>query len=200
MNTHHTLTLQKQSRAARSLPQPRCGGFTLVELLVTIALIGALLSIAVPSLASMGKSVKLSSASNLFVSGLFFARSEAIKRNIRVVLCKSADGENCAAIGGWEQGWIVFDDTNNNGQRDGAEAVLQREAPLAAGIRLVGNLNVARYVSFTPSGATKLPGGAFQAGTLTVCHHSADPGESRQIVLNAVGRPRVQKATIDFCD
>ena len=63
-------------------------------------------------------------------------------------------------------------------------------------MRLSGNQNVSRYVSFTPTGATRLIGGGFQAGTLTVCRESAEAGEARQIILNAVGRPRVQRSTV----
>ena len=110
-----------QSRTARSLPQRTAPGFTLVELLVTIAIAALLLAAAIPTLSGVAKSIRLSAASNTFVSGLYLARCEAIKRNGRVVLCKSADGVCCASTGGWEQGWMVFHDSNNNGVRDGSE-------------------------------------------------------------------------------
>lgn len=158
-----------------------------------------LLAVAAPSMAGMIRSARISSASNVFLSGLLLARSEAIKRNSRVVLCKSADGAACSATGGWEQGWIIFHDVNNDGLRNDMEVVIRRESPLSAGVRLAGNLNVARYVSFTATGGTKLVGGGFQAGTLTVCNLSADPGEAKLIVLNAVGRPRVHTVAINTC-
>jgi type IV fimbrial biogenesis protein FimT len=188
-----------QFQTALTLPRASARGFTLVETLIVLATVAVLLAIGVPSMASTIKSVKLRSASDVFVSGLLLARSEAIKRNARTVLCKSADGSACALTGGWEQGWIVFPDINNNGARESAEDIILREAPLAEGVRVVGNPNVAKYVSFTPSGATKLVGGGFQAGRLTVCHQSAAPGEARQIILNAVGRPRVQKTRVADC-
>ena len=47
------------------------------------------------------------------------------------------------------------------------------------------------------NGATKLVGGGFQAGTLTLCRQSGRAGEGRQIILNAVGRPRVQKVALE---
>jgi len=199
MNTHTRSQPQTQFRTARSLPQHLARGFTLIEMLIVVAVTAVLMSIAVPSMDATIRSIRLTSASNVFVSGLHLARSEAIKRNGRVVLCKSADGAVCSASGGWEQGWIIFHDANNNGVHDSTETIIQREAALAANLRFVGNLSVARYVSFAASGATRLVGGGFQAGTLTVCNHSADPGEGRQIILNAVGRPRVQKAAVSFC-
>jgi type IV fimbrial biogenesis protein FimT len=174
-------------------------GLTLVEMLVVLAVMATLLSLAAPSLTAVIDSVKVSSASNDMLSGLHLARSEAIKRNSPVVLCKSADGSSCASDGGWEQGWIVFHDANNNGLRESSETIILREMPLGSNLRLTGNVNVARYVSFAPSGATKLVGGAFQAGTLTVCRQSAYAGEARQIILNAAGRPRVHKASVSSC-
>ena len=168
-------------------------------MLVVLVVSAILVSLAAPSFSRAIDSVKLSSATNGFLSGLHLARSEAIKRNSRVALCKTADGVSCAATGGWEQGWIVFHDANNNGARESSELVILRELPLSSSLRLTGNVNVARYVSFTPTGGTRLIGGAFQAGTLTVCRYSAQPSEARQIILNAVGRPRVQRAAISSC-
>ena len=174
-------------------------GFTLLEMLVVLAVTAVLTAVAVPSFSTIIDSFKLSSATNVFLSGLHLARSEAIKRNSRVVLCKTADGATCASAGGWEQGWIVFHDANNNGTRESSETLIQRELPLSASLRLTGNQYVARYVSFTPTGGTRLTGGNFQAGTLTVCRYSPQGGEARQIILNAVGRPRVQKAALTTC-
>ena len=174
-------------------------GFTLVEMMVVVAIAAIVATAAAPSLSAALDSVKLSAASNELLSGMYLARGESIKRNSRVVLCKSADGENCTATGGWEQGWIIFQDTNNNALREGSELLLHREMPLSAGMRLTGNQNVARYISFAPTGATKMVGGGFQAGTLTICKHSFQSGEARQIILNAVGRPRVQKTEVGSC-
>jgi type IV fimbrial biogenesis protein FimT len=198
MNTTFELSFS-QIRSARKLTKYLARGFTLIEALVAMAVAATLLALAIPSIAGIVKSNKLTSASNIFVSGLFLARGEAIKRNARVVLCKSADGATCALSGGWEQGWIVFPDINNNGAREAAETVVQRETPLSGNLRVVGNLNVARYISFTPNGATGLTGGAFQAGTVTVCHASTERGEARQVILNATGRPRVQKTSVSAC-
>ena len=61
-----------------------------------------------------------------------------------------------------------------------------RAQALLGTLRLTGNLNVAQYVSYAPTGATKLVGGGFQAGTLTLCNHSLG-GEARQIILSPAG-------------
>ena len=174
-------------------------GFTLVELLVVLAVGSLLLSVAVPSMNAMLNSQKSISTVNALFASLNLTRSEAIKRNARAVLCKTADGQSCTHNGGWEQGWILFHDANNNAVLDAGETVIHRQGPVPAGVRLTGNLPVAHYVSYTPSGAAKLPSGAFQAGTFTVCLASASGADVRQIVLSSTGRARMQKGRASDC-
>jgi len=180
-------------------PRLRPHGFTLVELLVVMAIAAILAGVAVPSMRDLVKSMRLTSATNDLFGSLMLARSEAVKRNDRVVLCKSTDGTSCAQAGGWEQGWLVFHDANNNGQREGAEEIVQRAQALSSELRLGGNIYVAKYISYTPDGVSKLISGAFQSGTITLCNASSRPGPARQIVLSPAGRPRVQKTTAASC-
>ena len=70
---------------------------------------------------------------NQFVSSLALARSEAIKRNLPVAICASSDGENCSG-GGFESGWIVYVNSNSDGNRDSGEEVLWVSEALPAGI------------------------------------------------------------------
>jgi type IV fimbrial biogenesis protein FimT len=142
---------------------------------------------------------KLTAASNSLLSSMRLARSEAFKRNGRVVLCKSHDGVACTMAGGWEQGWLVFHDANANGEHDLDEVVIERGNPLPGSLRLTGNSSIARYMSFVASGATRIATGGFQAGTITVCNVSATKTEARQIVMNMVGRPRVERVAVAGC-
>jgi type IV fimbrial biogenesis protein FimT len=199
MNTAQTPSIRPLRLAGRRPFNYSANGFTLLELLVVVTAMLVLLLVAAPSMSAVVNSIRLTSASNNFLSHMYLARSEAIKRNARVALCKSADGATCASSGGWEQGWVVFHDTNNNGLLDAGEPVIARQQALPAALRLTGNQNVAKYVSFEPSGATRTVGGAFQAGTLTLCRQSVASNEARQIILNAVGRPRVQRLEIASC-
>lgn len=174
-------------------------GITLVEVSVGLAITTAVLQLALPALRDLVASVRLQAVTSELLSDLELARSEAVKRNGRVTLCKSPDGLACAAQGGWEQGWIVFGDRNRNGVLDAGEEKIARREALGSGLHVAGNTPVARYISYTPVGASKLTGGGFQAGTVTLCRRSAEPTDSRQLVLNAFGRPRVQKGTVAFC-
>lgn len=175
-------------------------GFTLTEMLVTIALAASMTALVAPSVAQYVASTQVSSATTNMMASLYLARHEAIKRHGRVVLCKTSDGNHCAHSGGWEQGWIVFHDVNNNGLREEAEQIIQQQMALSGSLRMTGNSPVARYISYGSLGSTLLVGGAFQAGTLTLCRPAADSVDGRQIILNAAGRPRVQKASIPRCE
>lgn len=176
-----------------------CLGFTLVEMMVVVALFAILQSMAVPAFTNFMDSMRLNSSVNSLFSSLTLARSEAIKRNSRAVVCKSGTGDACNATGGWEQGWIVFHDANNNALRDDGEAILFRQEALSKSIRLFGNGPVSKYVSYTPTGATNYASGAFQAGTFTVCKASATNAEARELKISITGRPRTLKRTIEQC-
>lgn len=179
--------------------RPAHAGFSFVELLIVLTLAGLLLSMAVPAFAGFLAIQRSNSTINRFVASLHLARGEAIKRNARAVVCKSADGLSCSSHGGWEQGWIVFHDANNNAALDAGEQVVQQQGASSAGPRLSGNAQVANYVSYSASGSAKLVSGAFQAGTFTLCPASASGTDVRQIILSGTGRPRTQKGSPSDC-
>lgn len=172
-------------------------GLTLVELVAVLAIAGTLAGIALPAFTGLVRSTRLTSATNDLFASILLARSEAARRHSRVTLCKSADGNQCAPSGGWEQGWIIFHDANHSGTRDAGEAMLLRAQAMPDGLHLSGNLNVAKYVSYAPTGEAKLANGGFQAGTITLCSPSLE--EARQIVISSAGRPRVQKTQVEQC-
>jgi len=194
MNSPHNKHGSRRPGSAPHGPASRLSrGFTLVELLVVMAVMAILAVVAMPSMARIVDSTRLTSFSNGFLAAMYHARSEAIKRNGPVALCKSANGRTCATSGGWEQGWIVFHDPNNNGAADAGEPIVHHTQALPAGFKLSGNQNVASYISFTASGRTRMASGAFQAGTLTLCKADGTEIGARQIVINNAGRARVNK-------
>jgi type IV fimbrial biogenesis protein FimT len=102
-------------------------GLTLVELLVTLAIAAILVTLAAPSFTRLIQSTKISGNVNTFMSDLRFARSEAVRRGGAVTMCRSSNPEAITASGptcgtgsspGWESGWIIFVDQDNDGTRD----------------------------------------------------------------------------------
>ena len=77
--------------------------------------------------------------------------------------------------------------------------MLQWQPRGSAALRISGNASLASYVAYVANGSTRLTNGGFQAGTLTVCQASGRSTPARQIVINATGRPRVQKSVVDSC-
>jgi type IV fimbrial biogenesis protein FimT len=166
-------------------------GFTLVELMITLAIAVILLTIGVPSFNTMIKSNRLTTATNDLHAVLNLARSEAVTRGHRVTVCKSADQATCASGSGWEQGWIVFTDQNNNAAYDpGAtppEILLRVHTALGSQISATGNTNIADYISYTAAGQSQLKTGAAQLGTVKFCDDRAGVF-GKNLVISWTGR------------
>ena len=171
----------------------------MTESLTVLAVSGVLAGFALPSMNGMLQRQRAASLTTIFIGSLNLARSEAIKRGARAVLCKSSTGTACTSVGGWDQGWIVFHDTNNNASFDAGELLVRQQQGVAGAARLSGNLPVANYVSYSASGTAKLISGAFQAGTFTLCPPPGNPAEVRKIVLSPTGRARTYSGTAHDC-
>lgn len=174
-------------------------GFTLVELMVAIAVLAILLGIAAPSFRDMTASSDLRSTSNELITTLAQARSEAIKRGGRVTVCMSANGTACTNVGGWEQGWIMFADDSRSGAAaslDAGETVLRTYPKSSNNIVINGNMT---YVSYSADGLSKNMIGGFLAGTLQVCSTVtglADSERARKFTINDAGRVLVTKPVV----
>lgn len=173
-------------------------GFTLVELLIMMALVAIVGSLATGSLGRLGHAIRLRTVTEDFLGSLRLARSEALKRNVRVTMCKSASGESCTGVGGWHQGWIVFEDADQNAAVGPGEPVIRRFQAIPADWRLTGNDLVGTYISYAPNGRTRTITNAFQAGTVTLCRAGGDAA-ARQVVINNSGRVRAAAARVDSC-
>ena len=101
-------------------------GFNLMELMFTIAVLGVLLGLAVPSFVATTRNNRLIAQNNEFVGGLSLARSEALKMSGPVSMCASTDEATCSGDTSWSNGWIVFSDQNGDGDFDDAPEVLLR--------------------------------------------------------------------------
>ncbi len=182
-------------------------GYTLVELGVVLLILSLLLTLALPPLGRMLATQRVRAASDTLQASLQRARFEALRGNVRVAMCTSASGTACQAQGGWHQGWLIFHDSNNNGQRDGTELVLHREAGMAAQVRIRANVRILeRYVSFVRHGGARgvsnppsALGGPLLMGHFDVCASGVAEVPTFQIFLRQTGHTREARRMLVPC-
>src|SRR5574343_1762124 len=164
-------------------------GFSLVELLVVVVILGILAGLAVPSFASFIRSNRLAASANDLLGAVALARSEALKRGQRVVLCTSRNGSSCDNTANWGDGWIVFLDGDNDSARTVASEPLFRVGQSNVGITSsVAGATVANYISFTSRGSARTTAGAVQSGVITLCISGQ---RERRLDLVATGRASI---------
>ncbi len=113
-------------RAVAFGAQARARGFTLIEAMIVLVIAAILLVIGIPSFRDASVGSRLRDIANDLNASVQVARSEAIKRNVPVTLCRSTDGATCDDADDWGQGWIVL---------EGAE-IIQYQQPVATGYKV----------------------------------------------------------------
>jgi len=152
-------------------------GFSLIEVIVTMAIAAIVLSIGVPSFQSYTQNNRQTIAINELATALQLARNSAVSRRVDVTLCKSLNGANCivgAGSGDWSQGWMVF--TNPNGI-DGTAGLTP------------GNNNVVNQVTFSSQGLA-----LGSNGTITYCDSRGNTA-STALVISVGGQVRQAEDT-----
>jgi type IV fimbrial biogenesis protein FimT len=180
-------------------------GFTLIELMVTLAVMALLMLVAVPSFQSTIASSRVTTVTNDLVGALASARTEAIRRGVRVTVCASADGASCLTGSDWSQGWVVFTDINRNAAIDTDsdpntvdDVVLATSPATPAGIGVKGDASAERFVSYAPDGQPKTATGAVWSGNLQICSDSSQLGDARRarlLDINTTGRVHTSTPT-----
>lgn len=163
-------------------------GFTLIELMVVLAIGAILLSLAVPSFRSTIQNNRISTQANELVSTLQLARGEAIKRGLRITVCVSTDQATCTGAN-WASGWIAFADVNANGSVDAGDTLLKVSGALDGGSTLTsaGFANAAR-VQYQPSGFID------SAGTYSLSIPDCIGNEVRAVNVAATGRVGISRS------
>lgn len=146
----------------------RTAGFTLVELMVTVAVLGVLAVVAVPAMQGLVNGNRLRAAIGELQAAIQVAKTEAVRRNVPVTLCGSSDGSTCASTTSWTR-WVIRG-------RDPATPsdvdVIRSDAP-------TGNVQIsgpADGIVFRPSGRIDAQ------AQLTACLPTTNPADNQRIV------------------
>lgn len=187
-------------------------GFTLAELMITVAIAGILIAIGLPSMREFIQNGRITSITNEMVSTLMIARSEAMKQNSMTCVCPAADGDGdglldiaCVASNNWETGWIAFRDSDADCVL-GADDVLLKVwdgTPYAGLITVRTNattITAVKSVRFNNRGEPVV-NGTRQQGSFSICddrtigaaNAEGNVREAAAVVLNASGRARASR-------
>lgn len=174
-------------------PWPRHTGHSLHEFLTTLAVAGVVATGAA-GLKGLLAEQRLTSEVNQLLADLSLARSEAIKRGKRAVLCPSGNGLECAAAAAdfawWQQGYLLFVDDNENSRRDGDEPVLRVQQE-AGGGTTVKTSRSRDHITYRPDG---LASGS--NATFTFCD-ARGSDRVRYVIISNSGRPRFSPQPAD---
>lgn len=183
-------------------------GFTLYELLITVVIVGVVLTLGVPNMLAYNQNGRMTSAANDLHSAFHMARSESSRAKTNITICASNNaltaGANC--VGTWDEGYIVFVDTNGDINRSGGtETVLRAHGPVADGLTLKVASD-ATYFSYASTGLGRTNvGGDPAVSQVVMCDErgtiTAAGGRSaaRLFVATPLGRATVfrEKSLID---
>ncbi len=159
-------------------------GFTMIEMLMTIAIAAILTTIAIPSFRYITNSNRIASELNGLLGDLQLARAEAIKEGRTVTVCQSNDGATCTNSTSWQGGWIVFSDPINVGVYDLGETYLRKQKPFSGTDTFVASNNVSA-ISFNREGYAV----GMANGTLLTLHDSSgNTAWTRCLSINLSGQ------------
>ncbi len=155
-----------------------------MELMVTIAIAGILLGVAIPSFTFIISSNRLTTCANELVTALNLARSEAIKRGQPVTIKRISD-----TSGDWRSGWTIFTDLDGDGTLDVAnsDTLLRTYAALPPSFTLRGTY--VNRITYQASGISA-------NGSFVICDNSdnnniPEANTSKLITVNSIGRPHI---------
>lgn len=172
-------------------------GFTIIELMVTLAVTGVVLFYAVPSFNVQIKNGRLTSNVNQLVAAMHLGRSEASKRRVPVVICTSTSAlnegsESCDTSASWNEGWIAFGDANDNGSYDAAnEDLLQAQGAQGNRLSVSATNEISESITYLPNGFARLALDNEARRFIVYCIEDEDDEFSRVLALSNSGRPQV---------
>ena len=167
-------------------------GFTLLETIVVMAIVGILMAIAVPSYRYVTNANRIAAEVNGLLGDMQFARAEAIKEGQTVTVCVSSNGSTCDgnAVSTWQNGWIVFSDINGNAQFNSGDTLYRTQAKFTSTDTFVST-PATGFVTFNREGFTtaNVPTAGLQISLHAI---SATSASTRCLNITFVGLMTVQ--------
>jgi len=162
-------------------------GFTLTEMMVTLAIAGISATLAIPTMKNISANSQRTADTNNLVSTMHAARSAAITRNVQVTICPSKNSEQCDEAQ-WQEGWIYFVDQNQNRLVDAGETILGSAAGIAN--TTVRSAGFEKFLTFRPNGHIMGNTTADNSGEMLLCD---DRGAefSRSLIVRVGGKPQL---------
>jgi type IV fimbrial biogenesis protein FimT len=210
MRTLATITSNPMPNSVRvgQCPRRNSNGFTLVELMVVVAIAALLAALAIPSFQGLIANSTVARAVNNFVGDTRYARGEAMRRGKSVTICRTTNSTLATpvcsagdglAVGGWMEGWVVFEDINGDGIfTNGSDSVLRAQEPLtgigdffAVGATNISAVTTGNRITYDANGRAVGQQGRWlvhAAGNLSNSTEFA-----RTLCMNSVGRVRLQR-------
>ncbi|MDP1565229.1 MAG: GspH/FimT family pseudopilin [Polaromonas sp.] len=176
----------------------RQAGFTLIELMIVVALVALLASLAVPSFRTLLVNRTVRAAAEALMTDMRYARSEAVKRSARVSVCQSANGTSCATGSNlWVGGWIVFVDADGDGAVDAGDEIVRVQQALTsmASIASTNPSGDRRFFTYQPTGWAKSASQTF----IFTPSGSVPAGSVRVVCVSNQGRPGLKAAGATSC-
>lgn len=173
-------------------------GFTLLEALVTVALVSILIGVGLPSLTSMVQDNALVTETNHLIGDINQARSEALKTGGRVIMCRSANANSAAPTCGgtatvWTTGWLVFQDADGDTDYDTGVDTLVKVGSVSGGVTVRAN-TVADTLIFAGNGALA----EASVARFSVCD-TRGVSNGREVDVSLVGRPFIRTVPSPIC-
>jgi type IV fimbrial biogenesis protein FimT len=161
-------------------------GFTFIELIIAMSILFITTTMAIPAMTSTLSNTRQNGEISLLMSQLQLARTEAIFKNQTIIMCKSSNKSHCKTNITWDQGWVIFNDKNNNQQRDDNEEIIFAQDKIihVAKILYHSFAGSSDYVRFYSRGYSHTN------GTFTICH-PLSKNSTKIVVLSRTGRVRL---------
>jgi type IV fimbrial biogenesis protein FimT len=157
-------------------------GFTVLELMVTLAVAAVLLGLAIPAYETFINRQRMRAAVTGLHGDLLAARSQAVFQGIAVIACPGSPDDGCSGSNDWSAGWIVFEDHDGDREHDSGEPLRRRGSPPEA---------VAVFTPVSRTALRFLPDGSAPGSNVSIslCGRGG-PARARKLVISNIGRIR----------